>query len=169
MEIQIKPIRPKTRPLTLRAVATIAAAICAAIGGASVPAGSAYGAAPLSIAGEWFAAPTTVEARANFTEFALCRYSTGAFLGSTALLPWHFGIAVHPADGALITVTDYRAAEHGLFIDGMMKVPGVVGNGVALLDGGRSGAIVTRYGESHPSAFNGIPGALLYIPPQLLA
>jgi len=68
----------------------------------------------------------------------------------------------------LVTVADYRAHLPGLFVGNRMVVSNVRGNGVVLLDGGKSGALVTRYGQGHPGPFNGVPGALIYIPASML-
>lgn len=91
----------------------------------------------------------------------------GSGLRETATVPYRYGIAVR-SDGTVVTVADYRAEEHGLFFGDEVKVRGLVGNGVVLLNDGEGGALVTRYGQGHPGPFNGVPGALIFVPPEFL-
>ena len=92
----------------------------------------------------------------------------GAELKESEIAPDRYGIAVRERDGAFITITDSRADKYGLYVDDKVQVPDLVGNGVALLDDGKDGALVTRYGQAFPGPFNGVPGALIYVPPQYL-
>ena len=112
----------------------------------------------------------TIEARNGLEEAALCEYESGIFIRATPMLLWMYGIAVRKKDDAMFTVTDYRFRDsaYGIYIDGVLTVPDVIGNGIALLDGGKKGAVVVRYGESHPSPLYGKPGAIIYVPPHLL-
>ena len=91
----------------------------------------------------------------------------GVDLKEREIAPNRYGIAVKK-DGTIVTIADFRAKEHGLFFGDKLQVPGLVGNGAALLDDGKSGALVTRYGHGHPGPFNGVPGALIYVPPKYL-
>jgi len=110
----------------------------------------------------------TVESDEKAERWAVYDYRYGsAKRKGREIAPFHYGIAVRD-DGEFITVSDYRAKEHGLYIDDKRRVPGLTGNGVALIDGGKGGALVTRYGHGHPGPFNGVPGALFFVPPQLL-
>lgn len=86
--------------------------------------------------------------------------------GSSDIAPWCYGIAVR--DGKVWTVTDYRAEQtsHGIYRNNEQVVHGVCGNGIAFLSDGS--ALVTRYGQSYPGCFNGIPGALIYVPTAML-
>jgi len=62
-------------------------------------------------------------------------------------------------------ITDFRAAvPHGIYrmLGSELVVPGVEGNGITFLSDGS--ALVTRYGQGHSGAFNGIPGCLIYLP-----
>ena len=47
-------------------------------------------------------------------------------------------------------------------------VLGAAGNGIALLDDGAKGALVTCYGGGAPTSFKGVPGSIRYIPPRAL-
>lgn len=109
----------------------------------------------------------TIESDEAADHWAVCDYR-GKTVGKRAVPPFRYGIAVRHRDGAIVTVSDYRAKEHGLYFDDKRQVPDLVGNGVVLLDGGKRGALVTRYGQAYPGPFNGIPGALVYVPPDLL-
>lgn len=78
--------------------------------------------------------------------------------------PFTYGIAKR--SGRFWTVTDFRSKEPtGIYEDGEIKVAGIHGNGLCFLKDGS--AVVSRYGHGHPGPFNGIPGALIYIPAQL--
>lgn len=62
-------------------------------------------------------------------------------------------------------VTDFGSkADPGLYSGDELVVPGVHGTGLCFLPDG--GALVARYGQTHPGPFNGIPGALVYVPPN---
>lgn len=78
-----------------------------------------------------------------------------------------YGIGRRQEEDTAWLVTDFRAtAPHGVYRvrdgESELVVPGVEGSGIAFLSDGS--ALVTRYGQSHPGAFNGIPGALIYVP-----
>ncbi len=69
-------------------------------------------------------------------------------------------------------VTDFRAAlPHGIYdVSGdspRLIVPGVWGTGICFLSDGS--ALVSRHGQSHSAAFNGLPGALIYVPARMFA
>lgn len=79
---------------------------------------------------------------------------------------YRYGIGMRPSDSGFWTVTDVRSKEpHGIYRDGELRIPGVEGNGIYFLQDGS--ALVTRYGQSYPGCFNGIPGALIYVPSRL--
>lgn len=82
---------------------------------------------------------------------------------------WSYGVA--GKNGEFI-VTDYRAAvPHGIYdvssATPRLVVPGVWGTGICFLSDGS--ALVSRYGQSHSGAFNGLPGALVYVPARMFA
>ncbi len=112
----------------------------------------------------------TIEGRRGFAEAALCKYHRNMCTETTSMEPHMFGIAVRKSDNAVLTVTDHPfRGDRGIYVNGVLKVPGVIGHGVALLDDGAAGAIVVYYGESNPAPFYGTPGAIIYVPPDLLA
>ncbi len=108
----------------------------------------------------------TIESDEKAGRWAVCDYRDKE-VKVRETVPYRYGIDIR-SDGAVVTVSDYRAKEHGLYIGDKLQIPGLVGNGVALLAGGKSGALITRYGHGHPGPFNGVPGNLIYIPPRFL-
>jgi hypothetical protein len=119
----------------------------------------------------------TVESPTSFEGWALYRYetsfTTGVFVEANrwvhyGLFDWKYGIAQSPGKTDLWTVTDFRIQHYkpeispGIYRGMDLVVPGVFGNGICFLSDGS--ALVTRYGQGHPSPFNGVPGALIYIP-----
>lgn len=108
----------------------------------------------------------TVESDEAAKRWVICDYRGGE-VKMREVPPYRYGIAVRD-DGAFITVSDFRAEEHGLYVGDRRRAPGLTGNGIALIDGGKGGALVTRYGQGHPGPFNGVPGALFFVPPKFL-
>jgi len=85
---------------------------------------------------------------------------------SNPISAWRYGIAFRGDDPTPWTVTDFRSSEpHGIYHGDELVVPGIDGNGICSLPNGS--VLVTRYGQSHPEAFNGLPGALFYVPSRL--
>lgn len=78
--------------------------------------------------------------------------------------PYTYGIGT--IDG-LLTISDFRAKEHGIYRYGKLILPDIYGNGICFLPDGS--ALVTRYGQASPGCFNGEPGKLIYIPKHLLS
>src|SRR3989344_2116132 len=82
----------------------------------------------------------------------------------TDLADWTYGVAF--MDTTVYTVTDFRSERpHGVYRNDSCIIPGVEGNGICFLSDGS--ALVTRYGQGHPGCFNGVPGALIYVPASL--
>ncbi len=79
-----------------------------------------------------------------------------------------YGIGQRPGDDTLWFVTDFRCSsvKPGIYRGEKLVVPEVLGNGICFLPTGA--ALVSRYGQGHPFAFNGLPGALIYVPANLL-
>ena len=96
-------------------------------------------------------------------------YADGKSFVRNKVDPFRYGIAERRSDGAVFTVTDYRAKKKGIYRDNKLVVPGIAGNGIALLDDGKKGALVTCYGGGAPTPFKGVPGSIRYIPPRALA
>ncbi len=113
---------------------------------------------------------TTTESDGPLENWALCSYRLDdpkLECLSESVTPWRYLGARH-ANGTLYSVADVRAGDkRGIFAD-KRRILDVPGNGIALLDGGKSGALVTRYGQAYPGPFNGIPGSLIYVPPDCL-
>ncbi|OGH72374.1 MAG: hypothetical protein A2921_04480 [Candidatus Magasanikbacteria bacterium RIFCSPLOWO2_01_FULL_43_20b] len=88
-----------------------------------------------------------------------------AELGICATLT--YGLAKEP-DGTVWTISDFRSNNlaKGLYYENRLVVPDICGNGIAFLSDGS--ALVARYGQSYPGCFNGIPGALVYVPAAML-
>lgn len=84
------------------------------------------------------------------------------------LYDWNYGIGRQIGDQRLWFVTDFRITHYhpnvppGIYLTGKLVVPDVFGNGICFLSDGS--ALVTRYGQGHQSPFNGVPGALIYVP-----
>lgn len=111
----------------------------------------------------------TIESPDDLKEWRIRQYNTGpqrfVVANEQAIETWRYGIAVK--NGSVWTVTDFRADQpHGIYCGDKLMVPDMCGNGIAFLSDGS--ALVTRYGQSYPGCFNGIPGALIYIPADLL-
>jgi len=114
---------------------------------------------------------TTTESDGRLEHWTLCSYSLSGpkpgLMSHEPITPWRYLGARH-TNGTLYSVADVRAGDkRGIFAN-KRRVLDVPGNGIALLDGGKSGALVTRYGQAYPGPFNGIPGSLIYVPPRWL-
>lgn len=84
------------------------------------------------------------------------------------LQSWVYGIGVSPSNEHCWFITDFRSkVEKGIYhgSDHAPAIPNIYGNGICFLSDGS--ALVTRYGQASPGAFNGEPGALIYIPARL--
>jgi len=108
----------------------------------------------------------TIESPGSLQKWFFCEYevkdSQFIALERHSIKAWRYGIAFR--FGAPWTVTDFRSKEkHGIYCENKLVVPGVEANGLCFLKDDGS-ALVTRYGQSHPGAFNGVPGALIYVP-----
>lgn len=113
----------------------------------------------------------TIESRVDLTDWRLCHYYVSTedikAIGSNQPVPdWIYGIGFR-GNKMSWTITDFRSsAPHGIYHSDKLIVPEVCGTGIAFLSDGS--ALVTRYGQSYPGAFNGIPGALIYVPAAML-
>lgn len=111
----------------------------------------------------------TTESDGSLENWAFCTYQADSpqdlrFISCEKITPWRY-LGAHRHDGVLCSIGDVRAeSNEGIFM-GERLVLAVAGTGVALLNGGESGALVTRHGQSWPGPFNGVPGALIYVPP----
>jgi len=81
-----------------------------------------------------------------------------------------FGVGRRRTDDASWLVTDFQYSNtHGIYrvteSEAELIVGEVDGMGITFLSDGS--ALVTRYGQSYPGAFNGIPGTLIYVPATL--
>ena len=114
----------------------------------------------------------TIEASGDLTLWQKCEYilnsNLRAVVGVESVPDFTYGIGMRNRDeGAVWTVTDFRASvPHGIYRYSELAVSDVYGNGICFLQDGS--ALVARYGQGHPGAFNGVPGALVYIPSWLL-
>ncbi len=116
----------------------------------------------------------TVESGTDLESWSLGRYERimnrwQRLEGRRSLPPYVYGIGQNPRDFREESwlVTDYRfEGPPGVMRGTTLVLPGVYGNGICFLSDGS--ALVTRYGHGHPCAFNGVPGALIYIPSELL-
>lgn len=111
----------------------------------------------------------TIEISANLTAWSLRQYLyvNGEFHAvqvAEEIVPWTCGIGKRGTEG-LYFVKDFRAEMSGIFRNDELVVPDVNGNGICFLADGS--ALVTRYGQGHKGAFNGVPGAIIYIPAHL--
>jgi len=111
----------------------------------------------------------TMESRADLTEdWQQCNYSfstTGDIKvnGIQPIPDWTYGIGFRRNDIMPWSITDFRSLiPHGIYYGDKLIVPEVCGTGITFLSDGS--ALVTRYGQSYPGCFNGIPGALIYVP-----
>ena len=113
----------------------------------------------------------TIESNAALDQWKMFQYSLdGRKVLEPKLVaglpPWTYGIAFKGKREGTYAVTDFRSERpHGVYRGGYIAVPGVAGNGICFLSDGS--ALVTRYGQGHPGCFNGVPGALLYVPASL--
>lgn len=115
----------------------------------------------------------TVESAADLTGWALHTYCPDgngwkASGNPVPLQDWVYGIGRRNRDDSGWLVTDFRASvPRGIYrmAEGgtpELVVPEIWGTGICfLLDGS---ALVARYGQSHSDPFNGVPGALIYVP-----
>ncbi|GEM_PF-1106296 len=92
-------------------------------------------------------------------------------LASFLLPSWFYGLAMK---NGVFAVTDFQATvSRGIYDVNRtdqpprLVVPNVWGTGICFLSDGS--ALVSRYGQSHPLAFNGLPGALIYVPARMFA
>ena len=77
--------------------------------------------------------------------------------------PWSYGVVWRGC--SFWRVTDFRTEdEPGIYRGDDLVVSGVNGNGICFLSDGS--ALVTRYGHSAKGAFNGLPGALIWVPAE---
>lgn len=106
----------------------------------------------------------TIESAGDLKRWSICVYGREdlGLKSRVSSKPWRYGLALRGRSTVPCTVTDFRSRErHGIYRGKLLVVPNVEGNGIYFLSDGS--ALVTRYGESHPSPL-GIPGALLYVP-----
>lgn len=102
--------------------------------------------------------------RAHGGELMLERVIANSIAGQC----WPWGYGVSRRDDKVWTVTDFRTEKNpGIYADGDLVVPGVYGNGICFLPDGS--ALVTRYGGSAKGCFNGVPGALIWVPAEKLS
>lgn len=74
-----------------------------------------------------------------------------------------YGAGRRSNDPGFYFVTDFRSQEEpGIYRERERVADGCFGNGICFLSDGS--ALVTRYGQGHSGPFNGVPGALIYIP-----
>lgn len=119
----------------------------------------------------------TVESHGNMEHWVMLRRTIRGAIRHIGDMP-KFWYGVARLNKNFLVVPDFRAEYQEEPFPGrghkIVKVKeslrSVHGNGIALLNQGnkRKGALVTRYGQGHPGAFNGVPGALLYMPHHLI-
>lgn len=120
----------------------------------------------------------TVESAADLQGWAMHTYDSDGDgfreRGTSLPLPdWTYGIGVKAEDTRPWLVTDFRAKDpHGIYrMDDKgeleLVVPDVWGTGICFLSDGS--ALVSRYGQGHSAPFNGVPGALIYVPASLFS
>lgn len=116
---------------------------------------------------------TTAEANFPFKEWYLCRYNAinGELKERKNILPWMYGIGEKSDDDGFYLISDFRhkqklgSRRNGIYLNTELVVPDVYGNGICFLNDGS--ALVSRYGQASPGAFNGEPGQLVYVPKDL--
>lgn len=86
-----------------------------------------------------------------------------------------YGVAIRPGEDGLWLITDYRCTGwgHGVWrlnpgVQGSerLMVRGLWGTGIGFLSD--KSMVVARYGESHPDPLGGLPGALVFVPADMV-
>lgn len=113
----------------------------------------------------------TVESSDAFVSWSFCEYglSYGMFTKRDVVshLPYLLGPGFRSGDDAPWFVTSFLSPlPHGIYRGAgdaaRLIIRDVWGTGICFLSDGS--ALVSRFGQDHPGCFNGIPGALAYVP-----
>ncbi|HCM43478.1 MAG: hypothetical protein UY39_C0001G0014 [Candidatus Kaiserbacteria bacterium GW2011_GWC2_49_12] len=106
----------------------------------------------------------TIECDKALEQWSLCTYGKrGPTIHGVA--PWTYGFAQLP-NGAYVTICQHRADAPGIYVGDKRINADVSGTGIALLEDGAKGALVTSYGQDVPGPLWGVPGELIYVPPE---
>ena len=109
---------------------------------------------------------STIECDKTLEQWSLCTYDKH---GPTVrnVTPWTYGFAKLP-DGVYVTIRQHRATAPGIYVGDKRVNADVSGTGIVLLEDGTKGALVTSYGQDVPDPLWGVPGELIYVPPEEL-